>query len=152
MEHKPRKAGLQNDREKAPQPALLVLRFPVQSTAYKGTTKQTSKVRAQEYERRLIYQLEHGRDPFLRSPFIKDLLPRYLSWLEVNNKSAPHIARSKQAIGDAPSAKGFYETRNEQGEFLETENSLICFRPRIVTKEVRKEKRIGVLHVISPWK
>jgi len=64
---------------------------------YKGTTKKTSKARAQDYERRLIYQLEQGRDPFFRSPLMKDLVSQYLGWVEVN-RSADHVDRSRRAI------------------------------------------------------
>ncbi len=64
---------------------------------YKGSTKQTSKLRAEEHERRLRYQLETGHDPFFRSPLLKELLPQYLSWLETN-RSAKHLRRSRGAI------------------------------------------------------
>ncbi len=64
---------------------------------YKGSTKQTAKVRAQEYEVRVRYQVEHGEDPFARSPLIAELLTRYGGWLEVN-RSAVHAERSRRAI------------------------------------------------------
>jgi len=65
---------------------------------YKGTTKQKSKSKAQDCERRLIYQLEHGRDPFRASPLIRELVPQYLSWLEGNNKTRQHVDRSRRAL------------------------------------------------------
>lgn len=65
---------------------------------YKGTTKETSKVKAQEHEDRLKYQLRTGSDPFVRSPLLKGLLPRYESWLEGNNMTSQHRDRSRRAI------------------------------------------------------
>jgi integrase len=64
---------------------------------YKGSTKQTSKVRAQEYESRLRWQIEHGEDPFIKSPLLDDLRTKYLAWLETN-RSPKHVTRSRQAI------------------------------------------------------
>lgn len=64
---------------------------------YKGTTKQSTKLRAQDYERRVRYQLEHGHDPFTRSPLVSDLLSQYLGWLEVN-RSLDHLDRSRRAM------------------------------------------------------
>lgn len=64
---------------------------------YKGSTKQTSKVRAREHEARLRWQIEHGQDPFQKSPLISELLPQYLSWLEIN-RSARHAQRTRLAV------------------------------------------------------
>jgi integrase len=66
---------------------------------YRGSTRLTSKLRAHEYERRLIQELEAGRDPFFRSAPLQDLLSQYLAWLEVN-RSAQHVERSRRAIGN----------------------------------------------------
>lgn len=66
---------------------------------YRGSTKKASKVRAQEYEARLRYQVEHGRDPFQKYPLISDLLPQYLSWLEIN-RSGKHAKRTKLALSN----------------------------------------------------
>ena len=64
---------------------------------YRGSTRQTSRLRAKEYERRLINQLETGRDPFTSWPDVNELLSQYQAWLEVN-RTAQHADRSKRAI------------------------------------------------------
>jgi len=71
--------------------------FWYRARRYKGSTKQTSKVRAQEYESRLRYQVEHGEDPYLRSPLLEDLRTKYLGWLETN-RAPKHLSRTRQAI------------------------------------------------------
>jgi integrase len=64
---------------------------------YQGSTRQTSKVKAREYERQLINELEAGHDPLSKSPLMKDLEAQYKTWIEVN-RSTDHTDRSKRAI------------------------------------------------------
>jgi len=64
---------------------------------YRGSTRHTSKLRAKEYERRLINQLETGRGPSASWPDVNELLSRYLPWLELN-RTVQHADRSRRAI------------------------------------------------------
>jgi integrase len=64
---------------------------------YKGSTKQTSKVRAQEYEARQRALVENGKDPLFKSPLIADLREKYHAWLEAN-RSPKHVSRTECAI------------------------------------------------------
>ena len=64
---------------------------------YRGSTRQTSKTRNQESERRLRSQLDGGQDPFFEPPSNEDLLAFYFAWLETN-RSAQHTDRTKRAL------------------------------------------------------
>jgi len=65
---------------------------------YKGSTKQTSKARAQEYEAHQRELVRGGWEPHFTSPHLKDLLSQYMEWLEANNKSPAHIDRARRGL------------------------------------------------------
>lgn len=64
---------------------------------YKGSTKETARQRAEEQETRLRWKIQHGEDPFLKSPLLDDLRVKCLAWLETN-RSAMHVLRTRYAI------------------------------------------------------
>jgi len=71
--------------------------FSYRGRRYRGTTGETSRVRAQEVEAQVREEVRHGKDPDYRRPALDELKAQYLSWLEVN-RSPVHTERTGRAL------------------------------------------------------